>query len=284
MPYITPEMVAHAEFDVTNAHTASIVQGLGGLGGCPTMDEASHEVAKWFNRECSVAEIIFSAMDHICAVPYGRQPSLDMIAAGNKVLEWLMTVKMSEPIVRHNSALMSEIPLHLQPYMFSTESCNAHVYRKMREVGGLIAIATQDHSDVMAELAEKNRQIEIIEKAGQVRCYRTEYRPERRRNYRVKIAAQKSLLAIVSPESRASMHDYEAQQLAQWLQARAIEQRTAAIAAQIEDADDTLLRMVEALSVPSIAYDLERSKAHSIWKSIQGLQDALIKAGFPEPR
>lgn len=284
MPYITPEMVAHAEFDVTNAHTAGIIQGLGGLGGCKTMDEAPPEVAKWFNRECSVAEIIFSSMDHICATPYGRQPTLDMIAAGDKVLEWLMTVKLSESIVRQDSTLMAEIPLHLQPYMFSTESCNAHVYRKMREVGGLIVIATQDHSDVMSELAEKNRQIEIIEKGGKVRCYRTEYRPERRRKYRVKIAAQKSSLAIVSPESRASMHDYEVQQLAQWLQARATQLRIASIAAEIDEADSTLSRMAEALTVPSIAYSLERYKAHAIWKSMELLQEQLIKAGFPQPK
>lgn len=283
MPYITPKMVSCAEFDVSNAHQAGIIKAMGGMGGCKTMEQAPPEVAKWFDREASVAEVIFSAMDHECVYPYGLHPSLDMIAAGNQVLSWLMNAKFAEPVVREDAKLMSEVPLHLQPYMFSTESSCAHVYRKMREVGGLISFSTPTETDLMADLAERNRQIEIVEKGGNVRCYRNEYRPERRRLYRIKIATQKASLATVSPDSQASMYDFEVKQLSDWLQARAVAQRTAYIAEELDEADSTLSRITEALTVPSIAFSLERDKAHAIWNSIGLLKEQLIKAGFPEP-
>lgn len=282
MPYITPEMIAHAELDVANAHKADIIKGFGGMGGCKTMDQASPEVAKWFNRDCSVAEVIFSSMDHICSIPYGRQPTVEMIDAGNKVLEWLMNAAYAKHVVRDKAQLMSEIPLHLHPYVISDEPPCAHVYRKMREVGGLVFEPSK--RDIMAELLLQNAQIEIIEKAGKVSCYRKDYRPHKRRTYRVKIATQKASLAYVSRECRDSMGPSEVKQLEQWLQARASVQRTEALALELEAADSSILRLSEALSVPSIASALEFRHASAIWTAIQSLEEHLIQAGFPEPR
>lgn len=134
MPFITQEMIDAATAESSNAHSAGIIQSLGGLGGCRTMDQAPPEIAKWFNRECSSAEIIFGAMDPLCTTPYGQKPSAAMVEAGNLVLDRLITVKFAEPVVRADMELMSEIPDYLKPYMFSDETCSAHVYRRMRAV------------------------------------------------------------------------------------------------------------------------------------------------------
>lgn len=282
MPYITPEMIAHAQIDVSNSYEADIIKGLNGLGGGKTMDQASPEVAKWFDRDCSVPEIMFSAMDHICSIPYGRQPTVDMIAAGNKVLEWMMNAAFIKPYVRNESMAMADVPLHLHPYVISDEPPCAHVYRKMREVGGLIVETPKP--DITAELQKQNSQIEIIEKGGKIHCYRTEYRPVARRTYRIKIATQKASLACVSDNFRESMYDHEVEQLTQWLQARASVLRTKALAEHLETASIDLSRLSEALSVPSIACSLEKQTANAIWVAMQELQEKLIEAGFPEPR
>lgn len=282
MPYITPEMIAHAQTDVSNAYDADIIKGLGGLGGCKTIDQAPPEVAKWFNRDCSVPEIMFSAMDHICSIPYGRQPTVDMIAAGNKVLEWMLSAAFIKPHVRNESMAMADVPLHLHPYVISDEPACAHVYRKMREVGGLVVEAAK--LDITSELQKRSSQIEIIEKGGKIHCYRTEYRSGVRRTYRVKIGTQKASLASVSDKCRESMYPYEVEQLAQWLQARASVQRTKALAEHLETASVDLSRLSEALSVPSIACSLEKQTANAIWLAMQELQEKLIEAGFPEPR
>lgn len=283
MPFITAEMVTKGTQETNYACDADIIQGMGGLGGCKTMEQAPPEVAKWFDRKCSVAEIMFGAMDPLCARPYGQEPSLEMIAAGNKVLDLLFNVALFKPMVQRNATLMAEVPLDLHPYLLSEETPCAHVYRKMREVGGLICVDTPGRVDIMDRLAERNAQIEIIEKSGKVSCYRTEYRSEKRRTVRTKIASQKASLVNVSPESRASMYDFEVDQLQNWLEARARQARTDAIAAELDNADQALSRMTEALRVPSIAHGLEHHKARSIWMALQALQDQLNEAGFTQP-
>lgn len=134
MPFITQEMVDAATAEVSNAYDADIIQSLGGLGGCRTMEEAPPEVAKWFNRDVSVAEIMFTTMDPLCKEPYGSKPSSEMIDAGNDLLSLLLNVAMAEPCLKAGDDHGFEIPDAWKPYLFSNEKPSAHVYRKMRAI------------------------------------------------------------------------------------------------------------------------------------------------------
>jgi hypothetical protein len=281
MPYITQEMIDHAQTDVANAQEADIIKGLGGLGGCKTMDQAPAEVAKWFDRDCSVAEVIFNAMDHLCSTPHGRAPSPKMIEAGNDVLGWLFNVKLAEPSVRVDASLMADVPLHLQPYMFSAEPPCAHVYRKMREVDGFSPAEPEIGANNSVELTENRAQIEIMEKDGKIHCFRSEYRPVKRRLTRIRISTQSAKLATVSHSARENMYPFEVIQLEKWLSERARNQRIETLVSGLDNAPETISQFTEALSLPGSVHGLEQHRAYALWSALTDLQDALRKAGFP---
>lgn len=130
---ITHEMIEAGELESSRAHKAGIIEGMNGLGGCMTKAEAPPEISRWFDRKCSIAEVIFRGMDMLCKTPFFHAPTPVMIDSGNHVMEMLTSAAMAKPYVVNNKASLEEFDESFRHLILAEEPTVAVVYRAMRE-------------------------------------------------------------------------------------------------------------------------------------------------------
>ncbi len=122
---VTPLMEEAGIAASSDHYDANIIQSMGGLGGCKTMEQATPEVARYFGCEKPSVQVFFEAMDAHSPDPYGKEVTPEMIKAGQDMMARLFDAAMLKSTVKEN-------PSALRALINSNDAPVSIAYKAMR--------------------------------------------------------------------------------------------------------------------------------------------------------